>query len=157
MAQAIRNVQITPQELKILQEEDVFEKGTEMHRKITKMTIERLENLLEQVQKNGGPVEAKDDDEFYLDEDTGKWYTLKPIYTANVGQNITSTTLASYETTKNAGENMKAREWMYQQLVRFCRVCSCNFPAAYGALVLCRFDWDLAVETFPKGARSDEI
>jgi hypothetical protein len=50
-----------------------------------------------------------------------------------------------------------AREWMYQELVRFCKERSCNFPAAYGALVFYRFEWDAAVETFPNGARSIEM
>jgi hypothetical protein len=155
MAQAIRNVEITPEEFKILQE-DVFEEQTEAHQKITKMTTERLEKLLEQVQ-NGGRVEVEDDAEFYMDKDTGKYQVLKPIYAANVGKYITNITWAAYQTTSNAGESMKARQWMRQELVRFCDERSCKFPAGYGALVLCRFDWDLAVETFPNGACSDEM
>ena len=41
--------------------------------------------------------------------------------------------------------------------MRFCRERSCNFPAAYGALVFHRFEWDAAVETFPDDAYSDEM
>jgi hypothetical protein len=64
MEQSIRNVQITQQDLKILQKE-VFEEETSTHQKMTKMTTQRLEEL-----ENGGRVEAEDDDEFYVDEDT---------------------------------------------------------------------------------------
>jgi aspartate aminotransferase-like enzyme len=47
--EANHNVQITQQELEILQEE-VFEKRESTHRKITKMTTKRLEKLLERVE-----------------------------------------------------------------------------------------------------------
>jgi hypothetical protein len=153
--EANHNVQITQRELKILQEE-VFEKRESTHRKITKMTTKRLEKLLKQVE-NGEQVEAKDDSEFHVDEGTGEYQNLKPIYVANVGEDIKSIAMAAYKTTSNAGGSMAAGKWMYQELVRFCKECSCNFPAAYSALLFCRFEWDAAVKTFPNGARSDEM
>jgi hypothetical protein len=118
------------------------------------MTTKRLEKLLERVE-NGEQVEAEDDYEFYVD-DTGEYQALKPIYVANIGEDIKSITMAAYKTTSNAGGSVTAGKWMYQELVRFCREPSCNFPAAYGALVFYRFEWDAAVETFPNGARSDD-
>jgi hypothetical protein len=119
------------------------------------MTTKRLEKLLERVE-NGEQVEAEDDYEFYVD-DTGEYQALKPIYVANIGEDIKSITMAAYKTTSNAGGSVTAGKWMYQELVRFCRERSCNFPAAYGALVFYRFEWDAAVETFPNGARSDDM
>jgi hypothetical protein len=152
--EANHNVQITQRELEILQEE-VFEKR-ESHRKITKMTTKRLEKLLKQVE-NGEQVEAEDDSEFHVDEGMGEYQALKPIYAANVGEDITNIAWAAYKTTSNAGRSVMARQWMCQELVLFCKERSCNFPAAYGALVFCRFEWDAAVKTFPNGARSNEM
>jgi hypothetical protein len=65
--------------------------------------------------------------------------------------------MAAYKMTSNAGGSVAAGKWMFQELVRFCKERSCNFPAAYGALVFYRFEWDAAVETFPNGARSDDM
>jgi hypothetical protein len=97
----------------------------------------------------------EDDEEFYVDEDTGECQNLKPIYAANVGGNVTNIALAAYKTTSDAGGSVVTRQWMCQELVRFCEESNCNFLAAYGALVFCRFEWDAAVETFPNGACSE--
>jgi hypothetical protein len=152
---ANHNVQITQRELEILQEE-VFEKRESTHRKITKTTMKTLEKLLKQVE-NGEQVEAEDDSEFHVDEGTGEYQNLKPIYAANVGKDITNIAWAAYKTTSNAGGSVTARKWMCQELQRFCVKCKCNFPAAYGALVFYRFNWDAAVEAFPNSARLDEM
>jgi hypothetical protein len=82
--QATEANQIMQQELEILQKE-VFEEETSKHRMMTKITTKRLEELFKQAQ-NGIFIEAEDDEEFYVDEDTGEWQTLKPIYAANVGK-----------------------------------------------------------------------
>jgi hypothetical protein len=50
VTEANHNVQITQQELEILQEE-VFKEQTSTRQKMTRMTTKRLEVLLEQVQK----------------------------------------------------------------------------------------------------------
>jgi len=52
---------------------------------------------------------------------------------------------------------MAAGKWLYPELVRFCKECSHNFPAAYSALVFCRFERDTAVKISPNGARSNEM
>ena len=99
------------------------------------MTTKRLEKLLEQAE-NGKQVEAEDDYEFYVDEDPGEYQALKPIYVSNVGEDIKSITMAAYITMSNAGGSMTAGKWLCQELVRFCKECSCSLPAAHGALVL---------------------
>jgi hypothetical protein len=109
-------------------ENHIFEKRESTHRKITKMTTKRLEQA-----QDKGWVVAEDDSEFYVDEDTGECQALKPIYAANVGRHITNITWAAYQMTSNAGGSVTAKQWMYQELVRFCRERSCNFPAASGA------------------------
>jgi hypothetical protein len=153
--QATEANQITQQEREMPQKE-VFEEQESAHQKMTKMTTMRLEILLEKVQ-SGGWVGAEDDEEFYVDKDTGESRPLKPIYVANVGEDIKSITIAAYKTTSNAGGSLMASQWMCQKLVRFCKERSCIFPTAYGALVFYRFEWDAAVETFPNGARSDDM
>jgi len=65
--------------------------------------------------------------------------------------------MAAYKTTSNAGGSMAAGKWLYPELVRFCKECSHNFPAAYSALVFCRFERDTAVKISPNGARSNEM
>jgi len=64
---------------------------------------------VEEVQ-NKGQAKAEDDDEFYVDEDTGEHQALKPIYTTNVGGNITSIAWAAYKTTINAGGSVVDRQ-----------------------------------------------
>jgi hypothetical protein len=106
-SQATEANQITQHELEILQKE-VFEEQESTHQK---MITKRLEELLNQAQDNGWVV-AKDDDEFYVNEDTGECQALKPIYAANVGRNITDIAWAAYKTTSNAGGSLMAREWI---------------------------------------------